>query len=158
VIAKSGGGLEEIFGGGAAFDEVIDGGLRRAETVGGLDGFGSLEFGFALRDVGDDAGVDGGDVTAGNGRGFHDAGFDGAADVVLSGGDVFHAFGDGPAVGSGFEVPLGGGEALGGVEDVFLVDSSKARALSFSAGVTSWARAASAKRAHKRAREQHWIF
>ena len=120
MIAKAGGGLEEIFCGGAAFDEVVDGSLRGAEAVGGLDGFGGLEFDFALRDVGNDAGVDGGDVTAGNGWSFHYPGFDGAADVVFGGGDVFHALGDRPAIGSGFEVPLGGGEALGGVEDVFL--------------------------------------
>jgi len=118
VIAEASGGLEEIFGGGAAFDEVVDGGLRRAEAVGGLDGFGSLYFILAFGNVGDDAGVDGGDVAAGDSGGFHDTVFNGAADVVFGGGDVFHAFGDGPTVGSGFEVPLGGGKALGGVEDV----------------------------------------
>jgi hypothetical protein len=120
VIAEAGCGLEEIFGGGAACDEVVDGGLRGAEAVGGLNGFGSLDFVFALGNVGDDAGVNGGDVATGDGGGFHDAGFDQATDVVFGGGDVLHAFGDGPTVGSGFEVPLCGREAPGGVEDVFL--------------------------------------
>ena len=32
---------------------------------------------------------------------------------------MFHAFGDGPAVGSRFEVPLRGGKIFGGFEDVF---------------------------------------
>jgi hypothetical protein len=93
--------------------------LRSAEAVGGLERFGSLEFGLALRDVGDNGGVDGGDVAPGCGRGFHYAGFDGAANEVFGGGDVFHAFGDGPAIGSGFEVPLGGGKIFGGIEDIF---------------------------------------
>ena len=119
VVAETGRGLEEIFRCGAAFDEVVDSGLGRAEAVGGLDGFGSLDFGFALGDVGDDAGVNGSDVPPGCGRGFHYPGFDEAADEVFGGGDVFHALGDGPAIGGGFEVPLSGREVFGGVEDVF---------------------------------------
>lgn len=119
VIAKAGSGLEETFGGGAAFDEVVDGALRRAEPVGWLDGFGSLDFIFAFGDVGDDASVDGGDVATGDGGGFHDAVFDGSANVVFCGGNVFHAFGDGPAVGSRFEVPLRGGKIFCGFENVF---------------------------------------
>jgi len=120
MIAEAGGGFEERFGCGAAFDEVIDGGLRGTEAIGGLDGFGGLDFVFALGNVRDDACVNGGDIAAGNGRGFHDAGFDQATDVVFGGGDVFHTFGNGPAVGSGFEVPLRGRETPGSVEDVFL--------------------------------------
>jgi hypothetical protein len=119
VVTEAGRGLEESFGCGAAFDEVVDGGLRRAEAVGGLYRFGRLDFVLALGDVGDDPGVNCGDVAAWDGGSFHDTGFDQAADVVFGGGDVFHAFGDGPAIGSGFEVPLGGGEAPGSVEDVF---------------------------------------
>jgi hypothetical protein len=33
---------------------------------------------------------------------------------------VFHAFGDGAAIGSGLKVPLSGGETFCGLEDVFL--------------------------------------
>lgn len=119
MIAEASCGLGKSLGGDAAFDEIVDGSLGRAKAVGGLDGFRGLEFMAAIGNARDDAGVDGGDVATGNGGCFHYARFNRATDVVFRGGDVLHAYGDGPAVGGRFEVPLGGGEAFGGVEDVF---------------------------------------
>src|SRR5208283_5266397 len=118
VIAQAGRGLQKFLGGGAAFHKMLDGGFGRAISIGGLDRFGSLDFGFARGNVFDDGGVDGNDVTTGDGRGFHYAVGDVLADEIFGGSDVLHTFGDGPAIGTGLEIPLGGGEALGGVEDV----------------------------------------
>ena len=75
---------------------------------------------FACGNVFDDGGVNGDDVAAGSGGSNHHFFNDDAADVVFGGGDVLHAFGDGPAVGCGLEIPLSGGKAGGGVEDIFL--------------------------------------
>src|ERR1041384_1185799 len=51
---------------------------------------------------------------------FHHILRDVAADVVLGSRDGFHDFSHGPAVGSGFEVPLSGGKSLGGVDHALL--------------------------------------
>src|SRR5215470_11789891 len=117
VIAEARSGFEEVLGLGAAGDEVVDGGLRRPEAVVGLDFGGGLDFIFARGDVGDDTCLNGGGVAPRSGGGLHDAGFHHAQDEIFGGGDVLHAFGDGPAIGGGLEVPLRGREALGGVED-----------------------------------------
>ena len=85
----------------------------------GLIGSGAWALGFARGNVFDDGGVNGDDVAAGSGGGKHNCFDDDAADVVFGGGDVFHAFGDGPAIGSGLEIPLSGRKAGGGVEDIF---------------------------------------
>src|SRR5208282_2378455 len=98
---------------------MLDGAFGRAITIGGLDRVGGLDFSLARGNVFEDGGVDGGDVTTGSRRGFHDAVDDVIADEVFGGSDVLHAFGDGPAIGCGLEIPLGGREAFGGVEDIF---------------------------------------
>jgi len=120
VIAEAGSGFEEVPGFGAALQEMIDGTLRGAEAVVGLDRLRSLDFVGAIFDTDDDGGVNPLNIAAWSGGSLHDVVGDIAANEVFGSGDVFHAFGDGPAVRSGFEVPLSVGEPLGGVENVFL--------------------------------------
>ena len=132
----------KVLGLGAAFDEVVDGALGRAETVGRLECVGRLDLRFARGNIFDDRGVDGDDIAAGRRWGFHHAIDDVAADEIFGGGDVLHAFSDGPAIRSGLEIPLRRERGpwwrrghlswwIRGIE----------AALSLSACVSSWARA-----------------
>src|SRR5208337_4780113 len=77
------------------------------------------DLGLARGNVFEDASINGGYIATGSRRGFHDAVDNVIADEVFGGGDVLHAFGDGPAIGGRLEIPLGGREARGGVEDIF---------------------------------------
>src|ERR1051325_432895 len=51
---------------------------------------------------------------------FHDFFRDISANKIFRSGNMFHHFGYGPTVWSGFEVPLRGGKSLGGVDHALL--------------------------------------
>ena len=106
MVAESGSGLEKFLGLGAALDEVVDGTLWRNEAVGGLERIRSLNLGGAVRDTGQNAGVNHSDIAAGNSGGDHHLLNNQATDKILGSSDVLYAFSNGPAIGSRFEVPL----------------------------------------------------
>jgi hypothetical protein len=123
MITKAGSSPERVLGFGTGLDEVVDGALRRPKAIGGLERFGRLDLVGAVRNIGNDAGINLGNVAiraSRRGRRYHNFFDDQAAERVLGSGDMLHAFRDGPAIRSGLEVPLGLGKAPGGVKDIFL--------------------------------------
>lgn len=85
----------------------------------------------AVFHMGDDIGVNFLDVTTRDWGSFHEAVFDVAADEVFGGSDVFHAFGDGPFFGSGFEIPLCRSKVFDCGEDVFFAGLEKFESFGF---------------------------
>jgi len=116
MVAESRSVLEKFLGLGAALDEVVDGTLWRREAVGGLERIKSPNLGGAVRDTGQNAGVDHSDIAVGNSGGDHHLLNNHATDKILGSSDVLYAFSNGPAIRSRFEVPLSWREILGGVE------------------------------------------
>ena len=120
VIAQTRRGLHEILGFGAAFDEVFQGTVGRAEAIRGNQRFRCLGFLRAVWDHGHHAIVNFLCVAAGDSRGHHYFFRVHAANVVFGGGEVLNALRDGPTIWSGFEIPLRFRETFGGIQDALL--------------------------------------